>query len=792
MDAPATCLHCGLRLDGSPFAPFCCAGCRTAREVIAACGLDAFYRLRGDGPPAPAAAPVPDAAWFDSPAFARDHVHRFADGSAGIRWRVFGIHCAACVWLLERLPRLAGGVLAARVDLSDETLAVRFAPERCGPGAQAALAARLGYRLQPALGAAARTAERGARRAEMLRATVAVASAVGAMHIGMSLITGEVARDLEGAGRSTFGWMSLLVALPALTYGAWPFWRGALAALRARRATLDTTVAAVLTVAVVASLARLVAGGGDLWFDAAAMFVALLLAGRLAYGAARAAALRRLRPGDGVLPDAAERLATAEAALGERVAVDDLVAGDLIAVAAGQALPADGTVVAGAGRVAAAVLTGEPRALAVGVGDAVWAGCACQAGRLVVRVAAAGADSRVGRLLAAARSAPRHERRAAADRWQAWFAPAVLALALAIWAAWQAIDPARALDQAIAIVLVCCPCALGLAAPLVGAIATARAARRGLLLRDADALAALAEAPTVVFDKTGTLTAGELTLTEWIGDPVDPALPWAAALAARSAHPACAALGDHLRARGIAPAALIAEACREEPGRGMVAATPHGELRIGNATHLGFELPAADPACSRVGIACGGRLVAAVALADGIKPGAADLVAALRARGVRVCLLSGDVPAAVATVAAVLGIDPGDAHGGCLPEDKAARITALRAEGGPVVMIGDGVNDAPALAGAEVAVGVRGGLAACLDRCDAVILDGGVDRLVDLFATARAARATVRWCLAVSLAYNVIGVALVAAGAWGPLVCALAMPVSSLTVLAIATLSNRR
>ncbi len=791
MDAPATCLHCGLLVGGSPFAPFCCAGCRTAREVIAACGLDAFYRLRGDAPPAPVTAPAPDAAWFDSPAFARDHVHRFADGSAGIRWRVLGIHCAACVWLLEHLPRLSDGVLAARVDLGDETIAVRFAPERCSPGAQAALAARLGYRLQPAGGAAARRAERGARRGEMLRATIAVASAVGAMHIGMSVITGEIARDLEGAGRATFGWMSLLVALPALTYGAWPFWRGAFAALRARRATLDTTVAAVLVVAVGASLARLIAGSGDLWFDAAAMFVALLLGGRLAYGAARAAALRRLRPGDGVLPDAAERLATAEAASGERVAVDDLAAGDLIAVAAGQALPADGTVVGGAGRVAAAVLTGEPRALAIGVGDAVWAGSACQAGRLVVRVEAAGAGSRVGRLLAAARSAPRRERRAAADRWQAWFAPGVLTLALAVWAGWQAIDPARALDQAIAIVLVCCPCALGLAAPLVGAIATARAARRGLLLRDADALAALAEAPTVVFDKTGTLTAGELTLTEWTGDPANPVLPWAAALAARSAHPVCAAIGDRLRGWGIVPAALAAEACREEPGRGLVAATPHGELRIGNSVHLGHVMPAADPACSRVGIACAGRLVAAVSLTDGIKPGAANLVVALRARGVRVCLLSGDAPAAVATVAAVLGIDPADAHGGCLPEDKAARVAALRA-GGTVVMIGDGVNDAPALAGADVAVGVRGGLAACLDRCDAVILDGGIDRLADLFATARAARRTVRCCLAVSLAYNAVGVVLVAAGAWGPLVCALAMPVSSLTVLAIAALFNRR
>ena len=221
-----------------------------------------------------------------------------------------------------------------------------------------------------------------------------------------------------------------------------------------------------------------------------------------------------------------------------------------------------------------------------------------------------------------------------------------------------------------------------------------------------------------------------------------------------------------------------------------MAPTPQGELRIGNAAHLGRELPTVDPRCSRVGITCAGRLVATVAFADRIKPGASELIATLRRRGMRVCLLSGDAGAAVAATAATLGIAPEGAHGDCLPEDKAARIAALRGDGA-VVMIGDGVNDAPALTGADVAVSVRGGLAACLDRCDAVVLDGGIARLADLFATARAVRRTVGVCLAVSLAYNVMGIALVAAGAWGPLVCALAMPVSSLTVLAIAALANR-
>jgi Cu2+-exporting ATPase len=772
----APCRHCGVPTTTPD--RFCCSGCRVARAMISASGLEDFYRQRsGAGVVAAPPGVAHDAAWCDGESFARAHVRALPGGLALARWRVEGLTCGACVWLLERLPRLHPGVRACRVDLGAETLDLAYDPAACPPSTQAALVAGLGYRLRAATDGDGRAQRLRARRDLALRAAVAAGSAVASMHLALNLVAGELAGDLGAAQARWFAWLALAAAIPACVWSAWPLHRTGWSAARAGRIGADAAASAVVLLALVSGTVVAVTGEGRQYADAAAMFVALLLGGRLAYACVKDRALGRAGALEGIVPDCARRLGGIDDAVGALVAADDLAVGDLVAVAEGERLPADGVLVGPGGFIDAAVLTGESAPCAVREGDEAWAGSVCRAARLMLRVRAVGAATRVGGLLAAARTVSPASS-GIAERVQAWFLPGLLALVGATWAWWHAHDPARALDQAVAMALVCCPCAVGLAAPLALAIATARAGRRGLVLRDAAALERLAHATDVVFDKTGTLTVGAPAVAAWTwhGDGERWA-PWLLAAAQRSRHPAATAVVRHLRAAGIVAADLGAAAWREEPGRGVACATPAGEVRLGSATFHGG--PGA-------GASLAGVALATWALADALKPGAAEMVSVLAGRGARLHLLSGDRPEAVADAAAALGFDPGRAVGGCSPEDKAARIDALRRSGGVVVMVGDGVNDAAALARADAGVGLRGGLAAALAACSVYALRDEPAAILELFDGALAVRATLRRCLAVGLAYNFAGAALVLTGAIGPLVCAALMPLGSLTVLAVA------
>lgn len=783
MDAPAACRHCAQPLASLAEGAFCCGGCRTAHEVIAACGLETFYRLRrGEaGPPAAVSFSL-EARWMDGEAFAARHVHRLDEQRSIVRWRVEGIHCSACVWLLEHLPRLGQGISAARVDLADDALTVVFDPQRCPPSRQVELAASLGYRLRPR--SASPGDGRDARRREVLRLIVSLASATGAMHVAMNLLAGGLSGDLDASSRQLFAWLVVPIAAPALTYGAWPFWRGAIAALRLRRITLDVTTVAVLVVAIAASLVNL-GSGGDLYLDAAAMFVALLLAGRAVASAVRRGAMRRLAGFGSLLPAHAVRLEVDGRE--QAVAMESLMPGDRIAVIADGIVPCDGVAEHG-GRVSLAVLTGEPHSVAVQPGDALWAGSVNRGERLTLRATACAAETRVGALLERARATASVEGQRA-GRIAGWFAGLILLAALATGGLWLMLDPTRALDQTVGMVLALCPCALGLGVPLVHAVTTARAARRGLVVREAWALETLAGASDIVFDKTGTLTVGEPDLMHW--ELLDGTIaPWLLAAEERSRHPVAVAVAQRLRQTGITAVELAADSWREEPGRGVVVATPRGELRIGTPIHAGLPDWVVAPGVAPLAATLAERPVLRAAVGDALKPGAVDLVRGLVARGTRVHLLSGDAEAVVAEIGAELGLPGERCRGAVLPEGKRAYVAELVRAGATVAMIGDGLNDAAALATAQIGIGVRGGLAACLERCAVIATGGGIAELKALFRGARAMRGNLRACLTVALLYNLAAAGLVLAGAWGPLICAVAMPASSLTVLALAMLGR--
>jgi Cu2+-exporting ATPase len=765
------CAHCGAVAVGATSADgqrFCCAGCRAAHALILGAGLADYYRLA----PTPGATPalVAAEAWDDL-------VRRRSDGMGEITWHVSGMHCAACVWILERLPALQRGVLAATARFGDETLCVIFDPRETTPAAVARTIASLGY--APRAPSGREEAKRAERRDLLQRLAVSAASAMAAMHLSLNLYAGDLTRDLDPSTRLGFGAASGLVAIPAIAYGAAPFLRGAWGGLRARRFGVDAATALVVLIGTFASVVGVVTGG-DLYFDAVAMYVAILLAGRLALLAAKERVLRASGLQAELLPRHARRI---EDDTERQIPTNSLQPGDRVVITAGEALPCDGPAESPAA-LDTSLLTGESRSAAVGAGAEVFAGTICLSPRLVVIASAVGAQTRLGRLLADI-GRPRGDGSSWEDRWLARATPLVVLAALGILAWWWPRDAHLAMRQAVAAIMVCCPCALGLAVPLAQAVAIARAARRGILLRDPCVLERLRTVRHAVFDKTGTLTEGRMRVTSWTWltpdrDTRGDILAAVAAAEGRARHPAAAAIYE----RAGTPGTI--SAWREEPGRGVSCLAPIGgherELRVGSPAFTGGD--ADVEAVSTAQISVDGVPVARIALADPLRADARAMAEAARVQGWSLHLLSGDASTVARAVAAEVGIT--DVEGALLPEDKAARIEAL----GDAAVIGDGANDAPAMRLAAAAIGVRGGLAASLDCCDAVLVgmaeqDRG-DALRELFAASGAVRRTGTTLLAFSIIYNLTGLILVASGLWGPWICAIAMPTSSLVAIAIA------
>jgi Cu2+-exporting ATPase len=796
------CTHCGLAVPAGLIVPgatrqFCCSGCAAAWRLLNDGGFAEFYRLRqavdggsGDsGDSSAAGRPAgedPGTTAFDGAAFRAAWAKPLAGGDELIAWYLEGLHCPACVWLVEQLPRLLPGVRWARLDLGTAQLRVAYDPAHAGPGAQARLLARLGYRARPYRADAVSAALASEHRDLLIRVAVAVASAVGAMHLAATLTAGELTGDLDATWRPAFAWGAILIALPGCVWAAMPLHRGAVVALRTRRWSVDLAASLAIGLALGGSAALAWRGSLASYADAAAMFAALLLTARLAVVQARRQVARAAGGLAALLPLTALRLRDGSR---EEVAIQALAVGDEVVVAAGTVAPGDGTVIDGAAAIDVAVLTGEARPLAARTGSSVVAGATCRSGEVHVRLEAVGADTRLATILAAAVPAQRDgEGESQVESLLGWFAPAALLLAVGAGGLWTWYAGwGRGLEVAVAVVVAACPCALGLAAPLVHALAAAAAAGRGLLLRDPAVLARISAVREVVCDKTGTLTEGRGTVgfspcTKDV--PFDPTRAEARgplAAAERSPHPASQALAAFLRSLGVVPSEL--SAWREEPGRGVVASTADGhEFALGGTALTGVD--GGRDGRSRIGLRWDGALIASFDLTDPLRSEAQAMVTAWQDSGARVHLASGDHPAAVTAVARQLGI--ADAQGSMSPEAKAALVRRLRTSAGGVAAVGDGVNDAAMLAEADVAVGISGGLEAALDRCHAFCTRPAEAGPLALWALAAKARRRIRLLLWISAAYNLLAIGGAAAGLFGPLVCAIAMPLSSLTVIAFA------
>ncbi|MFZ5709866.1 MAG: heavy metal translocating P-type ATPase [Pseudomonadota bacterium] len=681
-------------------------------------------------------------------------------------------HCAVCIGDVERTLSALPGVRSARVNLTQRRVVVSAAPDLPVDRLTGALEAA-GYPAHELDGTLLSTTETEARSRDLLmRLGVAGFSTMNIMLLSVAVWSGA-----EGATRDLFHWISAAIALPTLAFSGQPFFASAWASLRAGRLGMDVPISLALILAPAISLYETINSGEYAYFDAAVSLSFFLLAGRYLDFRARAAAR-----------SAAEELAALEVPKAVRLTGDSeetvpaasLAVGDLILVRPGGRMPVDGLVAAGVSELDRSLLTGETLPAAVGPGAAVSAGEVNLTAPLTLRVTAAGRDTslfRMTELVAAAENA-RTRYTSLADRMARKYSPSVHILAFSTFAGWMYVtggDLRLAVNVAAAVLIITCPCALALAVPAVVASASGRLFRLGMLVKDGTALERLAEVDTVVFDKTGTLTAGT---PEPSGLDALPAgdLAVAAALAAASSHPLSRSLAAAVQARGIVPAPL--SEVREVPGAGVEGSLQGRRVRLGRADWAGAtDAPGATAVWLSPG---GGSAPRAIPFADRVIPGAARLVAALTAGGVRVILLSGDNPGAVGGLARRLGIAEWQA--GVRPEEKAARIAGLAAGGRKVLMVGDGLNDTAALAGAHVSISPASALDAARVASDIVFLGQDISPVADALRIAVQARRRIRQNFALSLAYNVVAVPVAIAGLATPLIAALAMSTSSLTV----------
>jgi len=705
------------------------------------------------------------------------------EGLRSMELAVDGIHCAACMSRIERSLAGVPGVERARVNLSNRRLSVTWRPEAIDGGAIVSTLADIGYEARPFVRGQIDDSFRRERNALLRALAVAGFAAMNVMLFSVSVWSGNVS-DITPETRLLFHWMSALIALPAAAYAGQTFYLSAFNAVRHGRVNMDVPIALGVILALGLSLYGTLTAGSDTYFESALMLLFFLLLGRVLDHVMR----RRTRT-------FAENLAALRADTAVLVAEDgglrevpvaDVGAGALVQVAAGGRVPVDGNVVSGFSEIDQSLVTGETMLQPVASGDRVFAGTLNGEGVLTVRVAAAGEGTlldEVNRLLDKAMTA-RSRSVALADRVARWYAPFVHGAALVTFVAWLALGAGveRSLVVAITVLIITCPCAIALAVPAVQVTAAGAFFRNRLLLHSGDALERLAVVDTVVFDKTGTLTTPSARIANE-GELPEIALEAARALAAGSRHPVSLAI-----AGGGRPARTATDV-REVAGSGVVGRIEGVEVTLGKPAFAGAEAEAAAmavryPDATLVGLRIAGCQPVVLAVQQVLRPDAAETVAALMRDGLDVKVLSGDRGPAVARVAGALGIT--DWQAGLKPADKIAVLEALQGEGRRVLMVGDGLNDAPALAAASVSMSPVSAVDVSQAAADVVFLGERLAPIPLAVAIGRRARRIMTENLGLALAYNLIAVPIAVTGHATPLIAAIAMSGSSLLVTANA------
>jgi len=776
------CFHCGLPTAqvgpwrapvlGAP-RDFCCAGCLAVASAIASAGHAAYYETREQAGAKPQG--MPDALVYDDPQAQKQFTVSIAPHERSATLILEGIRCAACLWLNEQTLRRLPGVLRADINYATRRAQVAWDPSRIRLSQIIEAVRAVGYDAYPYDPSRQSALDLGARRKALWGLFVAGFGAMQVMMYAFPAYVDEGVGTLSPDAESLMRWASLLLTAPVLVFSCGPFFTGAWSELRRLRPGMDTPIALGIGAGFAASTWATLTGTGTVYFDSIAMLVFLLLGVRYLELAARQRAARSLDRLARWAPSTAFRLDGNSVA---SVQAHELAAGDSVLIPPGDRVPADGIVERGRSSVDESLLTGESMPVAKDVGSALVAGSVNVEQELVMRVQRAGTATRaaeIARLVERA-TASRPKLVAAADRLAHALTWVVLAVAVVAGLhsgnGWVA----------IAVLVATCPCALALAAPVALTRAAGDLLARGVVLTRASALETLAQATDVVFDKTGTLTAGHFRVAQvrLLGAARESdCLALAGGLEAASRHP----LARAFDAMDRAPVTEV----RNTPGRGMEGQWQGRRIRIGSESFCGelagptLATAAPKASCTPVFLADERGWLAAFTLQDELRPEAADVVAALRGKGLRLHLLSGDHPDAVDAVAARLGI--ADAVASVLPQDKLAYVARLQGAGGIVAMIGDGLNDAPVLARADVSFAMGSGADLSQRQADFVLMGDSLAEVPVAFSLARRAMRIVKQNFGWALAYNAFALPLAATGWIGPWEAAVGMAASSFIVV---------
>lgn len=789
----ARCAHCDLEVPEALIRPdaelqFCCEGCRAVHEAIIAGGLEAYYKIRGEDEGSPARRPTGQYEEMDDPAFAARYCEARPDGLMATDFYLEGIHCTACLWLVEKSLESEDGVTQGRLDFGRRRLQLMWRPGQVKLSDIAARLDSLGYPPHPARDSR-NDPKRKEERKLLIRIAVAMAVMMNVMLFAMSLYSGWIS-GMSDEFRSMFRWYSLVVSLPAVLYSAYPFFRGALNGLKHGVLHMDLPISIGILAGFLGGAVNTIRDAGEVYFDSVTSLIFLLLLGRWLQLKQQHRATERSELIHALTPASAERVQGDKTV---RVPLEAIVVGDLLRVPVGGRVPTDGVVVEGASAVDASLLSGESRPIKVDLDSEIFGGTTNLYAPLTMRATATVREARVAKIADMVVEAGTHRAPIVqlADRIAGIFVAVVLLLAVGTAGVWAYLDPSMALDHAVSLLIVSCPCALGLATPLAISAAINKAANHGILIRSGAALEALGamNEAELLFDKTGTLTEGQMTLIDFQGS--EAMKLWVAALEADSRHP----VGLALR-HALAPPSVIlpeVEAREDLPKGGLcgiidgkrVAIGPPESLSPKDGLSPAFQaqiLAWSKAAVTPILFVVGDEAVALMGLADRLRDDALEAVNALRGAGFSPEIISGDHVEVARAVGAQLDIPEARCLGRQTPEDKLERVKEAEAKA-PVIMVGDGVNDAAALAAATVGVAVHGGAETAFQAADVFLQQPGVMKLWELIQGARRTVKVIRGNIVFSLLYNTIGATLAMTGLLHPLVAAVLMPISSLIVV---------
>ncbi|MBZ0090601.1 MAG: cadmium-translocating P-type ATPase [Sulfuricellaceae bacterium] len=792
------CYHCGLPVPASAEFPvkiegishgMCCRGCQAVAQAIVENGLQAYYRHR-TALPKSALGLIPDELQkldvYNHPGIQQSFVIAPSEHLRQATLILEGITCAACVWLNERHLQQLPGVKEVLVNYSNHRARITWDERETQLSHILREIQLLGYRAHPYNAQQQEDLRKKERSADLRRIAVASLSAMQVMSLAVALYGGEYS-GIEHGMAMLMRYVSLIMTLPVILYAALPFYKSAWRALSSRRMNMDVPVTLAIASAFGASTWSTLRGEGAIYFDAVTMFSLFLLTTRFLERGARAKSTEAVENLLKLAPVMATRVIDGQHQV---VAVLELVQNDIVLVKPGETIAADGVVVEGESSTDESLLTGESRPVSKEIGAAVIAGSMNLEGPLFVKVTGIGENTVLAGIVRLLDRAQAEKPRIAqmADRVAAHFTYGLLLTTAIISFAWWWIDPSRAFGIAISVLVVTCPCALSLAAPAAFAAAGSRLLKRGVLLTRGHALETLAQVTQVVFDKTGTLTYGKplLQKTMVLGDlPEARCLAIAASLEQASEHPLAASFLAAVDRTEL----LAVEQAQNMPGKGVSGSIDGQRYFLGNRHLLAnadssLMLAAAERGASVVWLGDDSRLLAAFVLSDELRPEALDAIAQLKQAGLGVMILSGDGQAAVRYAAERLGVK--DYCWEQRPEDKLQRLHDMQRQGAVVAMVGDGLNDAPILAGSQVSLAMGSGTEVAHASSDIILLSQNLSDVWHALETGRASISVMRQNFAWAIGYNLLAVPFAALGYVPPWLAALGMSVSSLVVVANA------